>query len=138
MKWMPALIVGSIAILSGQAFADSCWVVTDLKGKAAFADDKYAITDDKISNTTFWVNISENSPSIAVNGATASYEGGELIKINANTLLYAVPNDQSVVETWSIDPQQVKAYMTQSRSGMGDRNKASFYIGKAKIGCGAT
>ena len=56
MKWMPALIVGSIAILSGQAFADSCWVVTDLKGKAAFADDKYAITDDKISNTTFWVN----------------------------------------------------------------------------------
>lgn len=137
MKWMHALL-GAMALFSSQAFADSCWIITDLKGKAAFASDNYSVTDDKIGNTVFWLNISEHSPSIAVNGAKASYESGELMKINESTLLYAYPNDQAVVETWSIDANAGKAYMTQTRSGAGSRNKASFYIGNAKTGCAAT
>ncbi|OPB16692.1 hypothetical protein BFW91_00990 [Pseudomonas fluorescens] len=137
MKWMHVLLC-SLGALSGPVLADSCWIVTDLKGKAAYASDDYAVTDDKIGKTVFWINISEHSPSIAVNGAIASYGDGELMKINENTLLYAYPSSQSVIETWSIDERAGKAYMTQSRSGVGGRNKASFYIGSAKTGCSAT
>jgi hypothetical protein len=134
MKWI--LVAGLLGIaVSGQALADSCWIVTGLSGKTAFSSDGYRITDDGISKAVFVIRIGEKTSDIQVAGGNASYGPGQALMVNDSMIVYIDPRPSATTEVWSIDPSKGVAYMTQSRAGFGEFNKAALFIGTARPGC---
>jgi hypothetical protein len=133
MKWN--LLAGlALLLAAGQASADSCWIITDLKGASASASDGYEFTKDGFSTSVFVLRISEN-PSVQVAGSPSSYSEGKMIRISDSMIIYVYATPQSNTEVWAVDADKGVAYVTQSRSGFGQFNKAAAFAGKAREGC---
>jgi hypothetical protein len=126
---------GMVAVLvAAPAMADTCWVVTQMSGVAAYATEDYKISEDGFRNGVFVIRIGDK-PSIAVVGNAGSYDGGKTITLGDSTVIYAANGQGTTVEVWSVDAAKGVAYMTQSRGGFGPLNKASMFLGVAKPGC---
>lgn len=131
---MRALLIAAAILASAPAMADSCWIVTQLQGKTAFASEGYEITDDGFKDAVFVVRMGSN-PHVQVAGPPASYGAGQFFTINDQMLMYVDPHQTASSETWAIDPEKGVAYMTQMRAGFGPMNKAAMFIGAARRGC---
>lgn len=134
MKLLIACACG-LAIMSGVTKADSCWILTGMVGKTAFASDSYRITDDGFSKSVFVVHFRDASPDIETVGGNSSYGPGNFVKVNDFMIIYADPENAATVETWAVDADKGVGYMTQMRAGFGGFNKAAMFMGKAMPGC---
>lgn len=134
MKWIycAPLFLG---LVCGDAMADSCWTVSGMKGKAAFANDDYRITDDGMSKSTFVLHINKKSPSIDVIGNPGTYDAGGFFMVSEEMLIFLSAEKGSTTEAWAVDAENGIALMTKSRVGFGPLNKAAMFVGKAVPGC---
>jgi len=126
-----SLLVLLMPMLSANA---ECWTVTELQGKSASADGRYAFIDDGFSKPIFAVTLDQQAPSVSIVGSPGGYDAGSFASINSYSLVFFAPGEPSNVETWAIDRSQNKAIMTQLRTGQLFQ-KAAAFVGNARLGC---
>lgn len=116
---------------TASAFSASCWVLTNLKGEAAYKGRAYKIEQDGFSHT---------NPSITLifggNRATASGDSIPLSQSNEYAATGAASNRNfSVTETYLVDPTSQTVLYTKSMFGYGpfaDMTSTKMFRGNAR------
>lgn len=113
-----ALLVYMIFI-SNQSYADECWIVDNIQGKAAYAGDQYTFVDDGLPGQ---IRICFTESGGSVSGSDA-----EFIKYGTSTLIGTGRNDQGneLVEVYQLDMSTFKLHYVMTR--IGTKSVAPFF-----------
>lgn len=134
MRWNYC-VVFALTLASCNVMADSCWTLTGMKDKSAYAADDYRIIDDGFSKSVFVLHFNKKVPSIEITIGPGAYGEGQTLMASENVLIYLGNTGGITADVWTVDPDKGTAYMTQSRAGFGQFNKAGMFVGKAVPGC---
>ena len=108
----------------------ACWRIEGFQGYSAKSYEKYQITPDGLGSQAFRLVIEENKAALFPSNGLACSKVSETSAVCA-----ATDGVRAIVEVWTVDPIQRKAYQTHSRSGSGALNGSALFIGNVVAAC---
>ena len=114
--------------LATSCFAE-CWKIGELSGYSARASDGYEITKDGLTGKTFFLQVVGEASAVVPNDLSCR-------EVSSTSLVcISTEKARSVVETWSVDPENGSAFHTKSVSGYSAFDGANLFVGKILGSC---
>ncbi len=119
-----------LALIFSSSSFGACYVISEFKGHATRKNDNYEFFKDGMSKQKFMIEINGDS-------STVTPSDIQCAEIGFNTLMCgSVTNDQSSMELWTVYPDDGKAILAKTRTGLGAFNGGFIFVGNIVGSCG--
>jgi hypothetical protein len=113
------------SLLAPMNVAAGCYVIGNLEGQSTRQGFEFRISEDGLSEEKFIVELNGSKSKVTPHDMDCDQVGGFTL-----LCVDAAEDGKSIVETWSVFPEEQKLVHTKSINGLGAFNGGNLFVGE--------